>query len=127
LEQALYSLRAHLNPEGRLWCVFGCGGERDRGKRPLMGAAAERLADFVMLTDDNPRGEDPIQIIIDILAGMNDPDSVYKFRNRSEAIIRSVRLAGPKDIVLIAGKGHEDYQQLGAERRPFNDREQAQQ
>lgn len=127
LEQALYSLRAHLNPEGRLWCVFGCGGERDRGKRPLMGAAAERLADFVMLTDDNPRGEDPIQIIIDILAGMNEPDSVYKFKNRSEAIIRSVRLAGPKDIVLIAGKGHEDYQQLGAERRPFSDREQARQ
>ncbi|MGR6034209.1 MAG: UDP-N-acetylmuramoyl-L-alanyl-D-glutamate--2,6-diaminopimelate ligase [Candidatus Nitrosoglobus sp.] len=127
LEQALHSLRTHLNPGGRLWCVFGCGGERDRGKRPLMGAAAERLSDFVMLTDDNPRDEDPIQIIIDILSGMNDPDSVYKFRNRSEAIIRAVQLAGPKDIVLIAGKGHENYQQVGIERRPFSDREQARQ
>jgi UDP-N-acetylmuramoyl-L-alanyl-D-glutamate--2,6-diaminopimelate ligase len=127
LEQALHSLRAHLDPAGRLWCVLGCGGERDRSKRPLMGAAAERLADFVILTDDNPRDEDPIQIIIDILSGMDDPDSVYKFRNRSEAIIRTAQLAGPKDIVLIAGKGHEDYQQVGTERRPFSDRDQARQ
>jgi UDP-N-acetylmuramoyl-L-alanyl-D-glutamate--2,6-diaminopimelate ligase len=127
LEQALHSLRTHLDPGGQLWCVFGCGGERDRGKRPLMGAAAERLADFVILTDDNPRDEDPIQIIIDVLSGMSDPDSVYKFRNRSEAIIRTAQRAGPKDSVLIAGKGHEDYQQVGAERRPFSDREQARQ
>ncbi|ADJ27192.1 UDP-N-acetylmuramoyl-L-alanyl-D-glutamate--2,6-diaminopimelate ligase [Nitrosococcus watsonii] len=127
LEQVLRSLRAHLGPGGRLWCVFGCGGNRDRGKRPLMGAAAERLADFVMLTDDNPRNEDPIQIIVDILSGIDDPDRVYQFRNRSEAIIRATQLAEPEDIVLIAGKGHEEYQQIGAEQRPFSDREQAQQ
>lgn len=127
LEQALRSLRTHLKPGGRLWCVFGCGGNRDRSKRPLMGRVAERLADFVILTDDNPRDEDPIQIIIDILAGIDEPDSVYTFRNRAEAITRTVQLAGPKDIVLIAGKGHEEYQQIGAERRPFSDREQAQQ
>ncbi|BAW79591.1 UDP-N-acetylmuramyl tripeptide synthetase [Candidatus Nitrosoglobus terrae] len=127
LEQALHSLRDHLDPGGRLWCVFGCGGERDPSKRPLMGAVAERLADFMMLTDDNPRSEDPIKIIIDILSGMKNPDSVYKFRNRSEAIARAVQLAGSKDIVLIAGKGHENYQQIGIERRPFCDREQAQQ
>lgn len=126
LEQALRSLRAHLN-HGQLWCVFGCGGSRDRGKRPLMGAIAESLADFVVLTDDNPRDEDPIQIIIDTLAGIDNPDSVYKFRSRAEAIARAVQLAGPKDIVLIAGKGHEDYQQVGFERRPYSDREQVQQ
>ncbi|ABA59312.1 UDP-N-acetylmuramoylalanyl-D-glutamate--2,6-diaminopimelate ligase [Nitrosococcus oceani ATCC 19707] len=126
LEQVLCSLQMHLGPGGRLWCVFGCGGDRDRGKRPLMGAAAERLADFVILTDDNPRDEDPIQIIIDILSGIHNPDRVYQFRSRSEAIIRATQLAGPEDIVLIAGKGHEEYQQIGAEQRPFSDREQVQ-
>lgn len=126
LEQALRSLRGHLDRNGQLWCVFGCGGARDRGKRPLMGAIAESLADFVVLTDDNPRDEGPIRIIIDILSGIDDPDSVYKFRNRTEAITRAVQLASPKDIVLIAGKGHEDYQQVGSERRPYSDREQVQ-
>lgn len=127
LEQALCSLRAHLEPGARLWCVFGCGGNRDRGKRPLMGAVAERWADFVMLTDDNPRDEDSCQIIIEILSGMEAPDRVYQLRDRAEAISRAVELAGSKDIVLIAGKGHEEYQQVGTEQRPFSDREQAQQ
>ncbi|QBQ56415.1 UDP-N-acetylmuramoyl-L-alanyl-D-glutamate--2,6-diaminopimelate ligase [Nitrosococcus wardiae] len=127
LEQALRSLRAHLEPGARLWCVFGCGGNRDRGKRPLMGAVAERWADFVMLTDDNPRDEDPCQIITEILSGVEMPDRVYQLRDRAEAIIRAVQLAGPKDIVLIAGKGHEEYQQVSAEQRPFSDRKQAQQ
>lgn len=127
LEQALRFLRAHLEPGGRLWCVFGCGGARDRGKRPLMGAIAKSLADFVIVTDDNPRDEDPIQIVVDILAGIDDPDSVYTFRDRAEAIARAVQMAGPRDIVLIAGKGHEDYQQIGSERCAYSDREQVQQ
>ena len=115
LAQALAAVRAHC--EGQVWCVFGCGGERDRGKRPEMGRHAETLADRVIVTDDNPRGEDGDAIVADIVAGMSAPPRVE--RDRHTAIAE----AGPADAVLVAGKGHEDYQLVGGERRDFSDRE----
>ena len=121
LEQVLAALREHAC--GRLWCVFGGGGDRDAGKRPLMGRVAERLADRMIITDDNPRTEDPQGIIRDILAGMANPDRAQVVRNRQEAIVRALSAAAPGDLVLIAGKGHEDYQLVGAERIPFSDRD----
>jgi UDP-N-acetylmuramoyl-L-alanyl-D-glutamate--2,6-diaminopimelate ligase len=121
LAAALTALRAHCS--GRLWCVFGCGGDRDRGKRPLMGAVAERLADRVILTDDNPRTEDPAGIIADILAGATDRKAFRVIRDRRAAIQAAVDEAGARDVVLVAGKGHEDYQIVGERRLPFSDRE----
>ncbi len=120
LEQALRALRAHCR--GMLWCVFGCGGDRDRGKRPLMGQLAEALSDRVMLTDDNPRSESPWDIIGDIQRGMNDPESAYVMRERAAAIQHAIEMAEVGDVVLIAGKGHETEQIVGAEVRPFSDR-----
>lgn len=121
LTQALASLREHT--PGQLWCVFGCGGERDQGKRPLMGAAAERGADRVVITDDNPRREDPVNIVEHITRGMVNPDAAYIERDRRAAIELAIGRAAPGDLVLVAGKGHEDYQEIGTERRPFSDRE----
>jgi len=122
LEHVLTALRAHC--QGVLWCVFGAGGDRDRGKRPLMGAAVERLADHAVVTDDNPRHEDATQIVVDILAGMHDPDAAYVERDRARAIGLAIEQARPGDVVLVAGKGHEAYQQIGEKRLPFSDREQ---
>jgi UDP-N-acetylmuramoyl-L-alanyl-D-glutamate--2,6-diaminopimelate ligase len=118
LEKILSALREHAR--AKLVCVFGCGGDRDRGKRPLMGAVAERLADLVILTDDNPRTETPETIIDDIRAGMKGAPFVT--RDRAQAIAQAIANAGADDVVLVAGKGHEDYQQIGAERRPYSDR-----
>jgi UDP-N-acetylmuramoyl-L-alanyl-D-glutamate--2,6-diaminopimelate ligase len=112
LEQALATLRAHA--AGRLVCVFGCGGERDIGKRPQMAAIAEAGADAVIVTDDNPRGEDGDAIVAGILAGFARPDAVTVQRDRRAAIARAVGEAGPSDIVLVAGKGHEPYQEIAA-------------
>ncbi len=126
LAQALQTLREHTPPGGKLWCVFGAGGDRDRGKRPLMGQAAEEYANFIVLTDDNPRHEDPVSIIADILGGMANPDAVYIHRGRAEAIAFVLHHALSTDTVLIAGKGHEDYQQIGDEKLPLSDREQVQ-
>ncbi|MEJ2685825.1 MAG: UDP-N-acetylmuramoyl-L-alanyl-D-glutamate--2,6-diaminopimelate ligase [Gammaproteobacteria bacterium] len=122
LEHVLTALRPHC--QGALWCVFGAGGDRDRGKRPLMGEAVERLADHAVVTDDNPRHEDATQIVVDILAGMQDPDAAYVERDRARAIDLAIERARPGDVVLVAGKGHEAYQQIGDKRLPFNDREQ---
>lgn len=123
LAAALKAVRAHV--EGRLICVFGCGGDRDRGKRPLMGAAAAELADCAIVTDDNPRSELPEAIVADILAGV--PQAVMHRmvveHDRARAIERAVRMAGDGDVVLIAGKGHEDYQLYGQQSRHFSDRE----
>ncbi len=119
LQQALESLRAHL--EGELVCVFGCGGERDSGKRPQMAAIAERLAERVIVTDDNPRGEDGDRIVADILAGLAEPARALVLRDRGEAIARAIADAGPRDIVLIAGKGHEDYQEIAGVKHAFDD------
>lgn len=122
LESVLHALRAHS--QGRLWCVFGCGGDRDLGKRPLMAAAAERFADRVVVTDDNPRGEDPERIVADILAGFARPDDVMVERDRARAIAHAIGSAAASDVVLVAGKGHEDYQEVDGRRLPFSDREQ---
>ncbi|MHB8741769.1 MAG: UDP-N-acetylmuramoyl-L-alanyl-D-glutamate--2,6-diaminopimelate ligase [Sulfuricaulis sp.] len=119
LEKILQALREHAR--GKLWCVFGCGGDRDRGKRPIMGEVAERLADVVVVTDDNPRHESGDAIIAEILAGMNTVPQVI--RDRRAAIAAAIRGSSEGDIVLIAGKGHEDYQQVGDERIPYSDRE----
>jgi UDP-N-acetylmuramoyl-L-alanyl-D-glutamate--2,6-diaminopimelate ligase len=119
LEQALSSLRDHVH--GRLICVFGCGGERDTGKRPQMAASAERLADLVIVTDDNPRGEDGDRIVADILAGFSRPDEVTVLRDRGRAIAYAIAQAGANDIVLVAGKGHEPYQEINGVKHPFDD------
>jgi UDP-N-acetylmuramoyl-L-alanyl-D-glutamate--2,6-diaminopimelate ligase len=128
LEKVLHSLRDVLTADqhgGRLWCVFGCGGDRDRGKRPLMGEIAQRLADRVIITDDNPRSEAGDTIVADIMAGIAARAEVQVQRDRGRAIATAINQAGAGDIVLIAGKGHEDYQQIGERRWPFDDREQA--
>ena len=119
LEQALTALRAHC--AGRLLCVFGCGGERDAGKRPEMGAIAERLADLAIVTDDNPRGEDGDAIVAQIVAGMASARAMTVERDRASAIGHALQLAKPGDVVLIAGKGHETYQDGAAGKRPFDD------
>jgi UDP-N-acetylmuramoyl-L-alanyl-D-glutamate--2,6-diaminopimelate ligase len=119
LQQALSALRAHTG--GRLWCVFGCGGERDTGKRAAMGAIAARLADHVLITDDNPRSEDPAAIAEAILAGMPQPGSAEVIHDRAAAIASALARAQPNDTVLIAGKGHEDMQQIDSTRLPFSD------
>ena len=120
LEQALTVLRAHCR--GTLICVFGCGGERDAGKRPEMGAIAARLADRAIVTDDNPRGEDGDAIVAAIRSGMPDGAAVSVQRDRAAAIAAAVASARSGDVVLIAGKGHEPYQEFAGMRRPFDDR-----
>jgi len=122
LEQVLLALRAHTN--GNLCCVFGCGGDRDRTKRPLMAKVAERLADRVIITDDNPRSENPAVIIADILAGLANVDAVTVIHNRATAIREAIADASPDDVVLVAGKGHEEYQLVGGQRLAFSDTEQ---
>jgi UDP-N-acetylmuramoyl-L-alanyl-D-glutamate--2,6-diaminopimelate ligase len=119
IESALKALRPHFR--GKLWCVFGCGGDRDAGKRPLMGKLVERLADRAIVTSDNPRGEDPQKIIDEILAGFTHTDEATVIEERAAAIAWTVAQADPDDVVLIAGKGHEDYQEIAGERRPFSD------
>ncbi|MDE1961359.1 MAG: UDP-N-acetylmuramoyl-L-alanyl-D-glutamate--2,6-diaminopimelate ligase [Xanthomonadaceae bacterium] len=119
LQQALTSLRAHCT--GRLICVFGCGGERDVGKRPQMGAIAEQLADTIVVTDDNPRGEDGDAIVAQILTGLGDRQRARVLRDRAAAIASALREARSGDVVLIAGKGHEPYQETGGVKRPFDD------
>ena len=123
LQQALDSLRGHLH--GRLTCVFGCGGDRDRGKRPQMAAIAEAAAGSVIVTDDNPRTEDGDAIVADIMAGFDDPAKVVVERDRRRAIERAIGAAGPGDIVLVAGKGHETYQDVAGVKHPFDDSEVA--
>jgi UDP-N-acetylmuramoyl-L-alanyl-D-glutamate--2,6-diaminopimelate ligase len=124
LESALQALRPHCSAE--LVCVFGAGGDRDRGKRPQMGAAAERYADRVILTSDNPRSEDPENILDEIQSGFAAPGRAVRIAERAAAIETAIRAAAPDDLVLVAGKGHEDYQQIGATRHPFSDRLQVQ-
>ena len=121
LEKALAALRVHCH--GRLWCLVGCGGDRDRGKRPMMAAMAERHADRVILTDDNPRTEEPRQIMADMVAGLSQPETVQIEHDRVTAIRLALTQAGPQDIVLVAGKGHEDYQIIGKDKRHYSDRE----
>lgn len=125
LEKALATLREIKQPAGSLWCVFGCGGDRDRGKRSLMGEVAARLADKVVVTSDNPRTEDPQAIIADILPAVPNPALVEA--DRKAAIEQAIAQAAPQDIVLIAGKGHETYQEIHGVRTHFSDFEVAEQ
>ena len=121
LAKVLEAARVHARD--RLHVVFGCGGDRDPGKRAPMGEIAERLADEVYVTDDNPRREDPERIVAMILEGMRAPRRAQVLRDREAAIAGALRGAGPGDVVVIAGKGHEDYQIVGSERRAFSDRD----
>jgi UDP-N-acetylmuramoyl-L-alanyl-D-glutamate--2,6-diaminopimelate ligase len=118
LEKVLATLREIVSG-GRLICVFGCGGNRDSGKRPLMGRAAAQGADEVWVTSDNPRNEDPRRIIDDILPGISGKPRVEP--DRARAIFEAIGQAHQGDVVLIAGKGHEDYQEVAGERHPFSD------
>jgi UDP-N-acetylmuramoyl-L-alanyl-D-glutamate--2,6-diaminopimelate ligase len=120
LERALAAVRPFAR--GRLLVVFGCGGDRDKGKRPVMGAIAERLADLAIVTSDNPRTEDPERILDDIEAGMSG-DNHERIVDRREAIQRALDLAEPHDVVLLAGKGHETYQVRGTTKYPFDEAE----
>ncbi len=124
LAKALRALRRHTR--ARLWCVFGCGGDRDPGKRPIMGELAAELADVIVLTDDNLRTEDPERIIHQIAAGIphakDKGNAVYIMRDRAAAIGLALQTAAAGDVVLIAGKGHEEYQIYGAQAQPFSDR-----
>lgn len=120
LEKALVAARRHCH--GKLWCVFGCGGDRDKGKRPLMGGIAEQYADRVVITDDNPRGEAPMAIIDDILAGLLNAGGATVIPGRAEAVTSAVMQAGEQDVVVVAGKGHEDYQLIGKQRLDYSDR-----
>ena len=122
LLQVLQALRQHC--PGQLICVFGCGGDRDPGKRPMMGEAAERVADQLIITSDNPRSESPMAIIDDVLAGLESPHKAVVEPDRATAIARAAQSAGAGSVVLVAGKGHEDYQEIDGERRPFSDLEQ---
>jgi UDP-N-acetylmuramoyl-L-alanyl-D-glutamate--2,6-diaminopimelate ligase len=120
LAKVLDAARAHAR--GRVFCVFGCGGDRDPGKRPTMGAIAEAQADVVVVTDDNPRTEDSRHILEQILGGMRAPDAAHVIADRAEAIHYALAEADAGDVVVVAGKGHEDYQVVGTETRPFSDR-----
>jgi UDP-N-acetylmuramoyl-L-alanyl-D-glutamate--2,6-diaminopimelate ligase len=119
LERTLSALRPEL--KGRLLVVFGCGGDRDRGKRPQMGAIANRLADGVIVTSDNPRSEDPEVIIDEVMAGVGQ--SGVRISDRAKGIVCALEMASPDDTVLVAGKGHEQYQEIAGRRIPFCDRE----
>ncbi|MBT8081039.1 MAG: UDP-N-acetylmuramoyl-L-alanyl-D-glutamate--2,6-diaminopimelate ligase [Gammaproteobacteria bacterium] len=119
LENVLQALRGHC--AGTLWCVFGCGGDRDAGKRPQMGEAAERGSDCVVITSDNPRSEDPATIIADVLAGLARPEAAILIEDRAAAIAWAVGQAASDDVVLVAGKGHEAYQETSTGRVPLSD------
>lgn len=130
LQQVLQAVRQHqeIQPSeetalGRLWVVFGCGGDRDSGKRPLMAKVAEMFADKVVLTSDNPRYESPQQIIADTLAGFEKPKAVKVIEDREGAIHWALESAAPEDLIVIAGKGHEAYQDIQGIKQPFSDQQ----
>jgi UDP-N-acetylmuramoyl-L-alanyl-D-glutamate--2,6-diaminopimelate ligase len=122
LQQALTALRGHCH--GTLWCVFGCGGDRDRGKRPQMGKIAEQFSDRIIITNDNPRCENPKQIVSDIIKGLSCPRLVKIEYDRRAAIADAINNAKACDVVLVAGKGHEPYQIIGEQKIPYSDIEQ---
>jgi len=129
LERVLQQCRAMMEPTARLFCIFGCGGERDRAKRPLMGAIAARYADYAIITNDNPRRENPAQIAADIRAGIElvpaekRRATFIEELDRRSAIALAVGMASAGDWIVVAGKGHEEYQHVGDERFPFSDRQ----
>jgi UDP-N-acetylmuramoyl-L-alanyl-D-glutamate--2,6-diaminopimelate ligase len=121
LSKALRAARLHCR--GQLRVVFGCGGDRDSGKRPLMGRIAAELADDVIVTDDNPRTEDPARIVAEIVAGIAHRSPAVVEHDRAVAIRMALQRSGSDDVVVVAGKGHEDYQIYGTQRRPFRDQD----
>ena len=124
LHKVLEAARAFCG--GRIICVVGCGGDRDKGKRPEMGAISASLSDLVWLTSDNPRSEEPSQIISDMLEGISEErDQITVCVDRREAINEAIAQALPEDLVLIAGKGHEDYQEIAGVKLPFSDHQVA--
>ncbi len=125
LENILRAARDTLPQGGTLWCVFGCGGDRDPSKRPTMGRIAEQVADRTIVTSDNPRTEDPVAILRDIRDGVRDPEAMRWIVDREAAIQAAADEAVPGDVVVLAGKGHETTQTLGTDTRPFDDREMA--
>lgn len=122
---ALHKIRQNIKSQGKIWTIFGCGGDRDKGKRPMMAAIAEKYSDFTVVTSDNPRTEQPQIIIDDILKGFNHSDKVLSFVDRRIAINHVISQAKQGDVILIAGKGHEDYQILGTTKHHFSDFEEA--
>lgn len=128
LDNALAALKAHLPGRGKLWCLVGCGGDRDSGKRPLMAQVAARHAQAVVITDDNPRSEDPAAIREAMLEGLTAEQraSAWNIAGRGVAIARTVAEAGPDDVILVAGKGHETYQEVLGVRHDFSDLDEAQ-
>jgi UDP-N-acetylmuramyl-tripeptide synthetase len=127
LDKALQALRPLAQQRGgKLWCVFGCGGDRDPNKRPVMAAVVEKNADRVVVTSDNPRGEKPESIISQILLGLSHDECVQVQGDRARAIAESIAAAAPQDVILLAGKGHEDYQEVAGVKHPFSDQLHAQ-
>jgi len=126
LDKALSALRPLAQQRaGELWCVFGCGGDRDPTKRPLMAAVVEKNADHVVVTSDNPRGEKPENIISQVLLGLSHAKCVQVQADRAKAIAETISAAAANDVVLVAGKGHEEYQEVAGVKHPFSDREHA--
>ena len=127
IEKVLLALQPVAQARGgQLWCVFGCGGDRDASKRPLMAATAQKNADQIVVTSDNPRSENPATIISQILLGLTHSESVRVQADRALAIAEAVTIAKPDDVVLLAGKGHENYQEVGGIKYPFDDQQHAQ-
>ncbi len=126
LEQVLQALRPHVAASGKLYCLFGCGGDRDQGKRSLMAKAAEAGADHLIITDDNPRSEDAAAIRQQIISGLSPAASYEEVAERAQAIEQVIGQAQAGDVVLLAGKGHEGYQEVKGQRLAFSDVQQAQ-
>ncbi|MDP7455433.1 MAG: cyanophycin synthetase, partial [Gammaproteobacteria bacterium] len=122
LKAALTALRDHF--DGAIWCVFGCGGNRDKGKRPMMGEIAETYANHLIIADDNPRNEEGDEIVQHILSGIGDKSRASVLRDRAEAIAYAIEHAASGDVVLVAGKGHETYQDIGGNKLIFSDANQ---
>ncbi|RYZ81344.1 MAG: UDP-N-acetylmuramoyl-L-alanyl-D-glutamate--2,6-diaminopimelate ligase, partial [Moraxellaceae bacterium] len=123
LENTLQAIREHT--QARIWSVFGCGGDRDKTKRPLMGRVAEKYSDYVIITNDNPRTEEPSVIAADIIRGLHNANGCLVIADRAQAIDFAIQQAKPGDLVLIAGKGHEDYQIFSDQTIAFSDVKQA--
>ena len=119
LANALTAVQEHCS--GQLWCVFGCGGDRDKGKRSLMGSVAVHFSNYIVVTDDNPRNEDPDSIVNDIMKGIDNVENVEKISPRPDAIAYAINHAGEEDVILIAGKGHESYQEIRGSREVYSD------
>jgi UDP-N-acetylmuramoyl-L-alanyl-D-glutamate--2,6-diaminopimelate ligase len=126
LDKTLAALRPIAEARGgEIVCMFGCGGDRDAGKRPLMGAIAEKRADHLVITSDNPRGEEPLAIIDQIAAGMKHPAKARKIEDRASAILQAIRTAAREDVIVLAGKGHEATQEIMGKKRAFSDQDHA--